>query len=185
MSTPATTLVPTGTWNVDPAHSSVEFEVKHMGIAKVRGSFTAFEGSLVIGDDLGSATITGSADVATVDTKETARDQHLRSADFFDVDNHPKITFTSTRIEQVDEETFAVTGDFTLHGVTNELTLTAVVENTDDLDPWGNTRVGLEATGTISRGDYGMKFNQALGSGNLMVSDKVKLIINVSAVKAA
>ena len=185
MSTPATTLVPTGTWNVDPVHSSVEFEVKHMGISKVRGSFGAFEGSLVIGDDLGSATITGSADVATVDTKETARDEHLRSADFFDVDNHPKITFASTRIELIDEETFAVTGDFTLHGVTNELTLTAVVENTDDLDPWGNTRVGLEATGTISRGEYGMKFNQALGSGNLMVSDKVKLILNLSAVKAA
>ena len=185
MSTPATTLVPTGTWNVDPVHSSVEFEVKHMGISKVRGSFGSFEGSLVIGDDLGSATITGSADVATVDTKETARDEHLRSADFFDVDNHPKITFASKRIEQVDEETFAVTGDFTLHGVTNELTLTAVVENTDDLDPWGNTRVGLEASGTISRGEYGMKFNQALGSGNLMVSDKVKLILNLSAVKAA
>lgn len=183
MSTPATTALPVGTWTVDPAHSSVEFEVKHLGIAKVRGSFGEFEGQLVVAED-GAVTASGSVEVATIDTKETARDEHLRSPDFFDIANHPKITFHASRVEQVDEDTFDITGDFTLHGVTKELTLRAEVGGTEQ-DPWGNERVGVEATATISRGDHGMKFNQALGSGNVMVSDKVKLVIAVSAVKGA
>lgn len=128
--------------------------------------------------------MTGSIDVASVDTNEEQRDQHLRSGDFFDADNHPKLTFRSTGIEAVDEETFRVTGDLTLHGVTREVTLHAVVQGTD-VDPWGNDRVGLEVTGQLNRSDFGMKFNQALGSGNMLVSDKVKLSLDVSAVKQA
>lgn len=179
-----TTIVPTGTWNVDPSHSNVGFAVKHMGIATVRGSFGTFEGTLEVGADLASAKAYGSADVASVDTGENDRDTHLRSADFFDAEANPKITFASTAITAVDDETFTIVGDLTIHGVTNPITLTAEVQGTDT-DPWGNERVGLEVTGQLSRGDYGMKFNQALGSGNMMVADKVKLSLDLSAVKAA
>jgi polyisoprenoid-binding protein YceI len=177
-----TTAVPTGTWNVDPSHSKVGFAVKHLGIATVRGEFGTFAGSLVVAED-GSVTASGTVDTATVDTSETARDEHLRSADFFDVEQFPQITFQSTEIKAVGDDEFEITGDLTLHGVTKPVTLKAEVSSTEE-DPWGNTRVGLEVTGSLSRGDYGMKFNQALGSGNVMVSDKVKLALDISAVKA-
>jgi polyisoprenoid-binding protein YceI len=179
-----TTAVPTGTWNVDPAHSTVGFSVKHMGIATVRGHFAAFEGSIVIGDDLAATTVTGSVDVPSVSTNQADRDGHLQSGDFFDAENHPKISFTSTSIEPLDATTFRVTGDLTIRGTTKPITLHAEIEGTD-VDPWGNERVGVTATGELSRGDFGMAFNQALGSGNMLVSDKVKLAIDVSAVKAA
>jgi polyisoprenoid-binding protein YceI len=179
-----TTAVPTGTWNVDPAHSTVGFAVKHMGIATVRGHFAAFEGALVIGDDLAATTITGSVEVPSVSTNQADRDGHLQSADFFDAENHPAITFASTAIEPLDATTFKVTGDLTIRGTTKPITLHAEIDGTDT-DPWGNERVGVTATGELSRGDFGMTFNQALGSGNMLVSDKVKLTIDVSAVKAA
>jgi polyisoprenoid-binding protein YceI len=179
-----TTIVPTGTWNIDPSHSTAGFAVKHMGIATVRGSFETFEGTLEIGADLASAKITGSAQTASITTGEPDRDTHLRSADFFNAEANPKISFVSTRIAAVDDETFEVVGDLTINGVTNEITLTAEVQGTDT-DPWGNERVGLEVTGQLSRGDYEMKFNQALGSGNMLVADKVKLALDISAAKQA
>jgi polyisoprenoid-binding protein YceI len=176
------TLVPTGTWVVDPKHSSVEFQVKHMGIATVRGVFNEFQGRLEVGDDLVSARAFGTVDVGSVDTNEPQRDDHLRSPDFFHHEQFPQIAFESTRIELVDDDTVRITGDLTLHGVTREITLAAEVNGTD-VDPWGNDRVGLEVTGQLSRGDFGMKFNQALGSGNALVSDKVKLTLDISAVR--
>jgi polyisoprenoid-binding protein YceI len=182
MSVTTSTVVPTGTWTVDPAHSKVGFAVKHMGIATVRGEFTEFEGTLEIGEDLSSARAYGKIKAASVDTNEPQRDDHLRSGDFFDVDSYPELTFESTGIEPLDDETFRITGDLTLHGVTQELVLEAVYEGTD-IDPWGNERVALEVVGKLSRGDYGMKFNQALGSGNMLVSDKVTLALDISAVK--
>ena len=175
-------VVPAGTWNVDPSHSTIGFAVKHMGIATVRGAFTEFEGSLVVGDD-GVATASGTVKATSVDTKEPARDEHLRSADFFDAETHADIAFTSTAIEPTGDDTFEITGDLTLHGITKPVTLKAEV-NGSDVDPWGNTRVGLEIAGSLSRGDYEMKFNQALGSGNMLVADKVKLDLDISAVKA-
>lgn len=178
------TLVPTGTWAVDPAHSKVGFAIKHMGIATVRGEFRDFEGTLDVGEDLSAAKARGTVKLASVDTNEPQRDDHLRSGDFFDVEQYPALTFESTAIEQLDEESFRITGELTLHGVTREIVLHADVQGTD-VDPWGNDRVGLEITGELSRGDYGMKFNQALGSGNMLVSDKVKLALDVSAVKQA
>ncbi len=182
MSTSTSTLVPTGTWTVDPAHSKVGFAVKHMGIANVRGEFTEFEGTLEVAGDLSSARAHGSVKVDSVNTNEAQRDAHLKSADFFHSEAHPEITFSSTAIEPVDDETFKVTGELAIHGVTNPITLTAEVQGTDT-DPWGNERVGLEITGQLSRGDYDMKFNQALGSGNMLVADKVKLALDISAVK--
>lgn len=178
------TLVPTGTYDVDPSHSRVEFSVKHLGIANVKGSFGTFEGTLVVDGDISTAKATGSVDVATVNTDEAARDEHLRSADFFDAEQFPKMTFASTAITAKGSDEFEIVGDLTLHGVTKSITLTAEVQGTET-DPWGNERVGLEITGKLDRSDFEMKFNQALGSGNLLVSDKVKLSIDVSAVKAS
>jgi len=179
-----TTLIPTGTWTTDAVHSKAGFAVKHMGISTVRGEFTDFAGELEIGDDLSTAKVHGKIHVASVDTGEAQRDAHLRSPDFFDAETYPAMTFASTRIEQVDDEIFRITGDLTLHGVTKEIVLHADVLGTD-VDPMGNDRVGLEITGQLSRGDYGMKFNQALGSGNLLVADKVTLALDIEAVRKA
>jgi polyisoprenoid-binding protein YceI len=180
--TSLSTQIPTGTWTVDPAHSKVGFGVKHMGIATVRGEFTDFEGILEIGEDLSSAKVYGTVKAQSVDTNESQRDEHLRSPDFFDAAQFPELRFESTSIEALDDEEFRITGQLTIHGVTNEIVLHAEVQGTD-VDPWGNERVGLEVTGQLSRGDYGMKFNQALGSGNVLVGDKVKLALDISAVK--
>jgi polyisoprenoid-binding protein YceI len=184
MSATAITAVPTGTWTIDPAHSKVGFAVKHMGIATVRGEFKEFEGTLEIAGDLASANAYGTVSAGSVDTNEPQRDAHLRSPDFFDAATHEKLAFQSTRIEAIDEDTYRIVGNLTLHGVTNELVLTAEV-NGVDVDPYGNEKVGLEITGQLSRGDYGMKFNQALGSGNMLVADKVKLTLDISAARQA
>ncbi len=177
-----TVAVPTGTWVAEPSHSRVGFAVKHLGIATVHGEFGEFEGNFTVGEDLASSKIVASVKVASVDTKEDARDEHLRSPEFFDADANPEITFESTKIEAAGDDEFKITGNLTINGVTNEITLDAETDGTET-DPWGNERVGLEIKGSLSRGDYGMKFNQALGSGNVLVGDKVKLNIDISAVK--
>jgi polyisoprenoid-binding protein YceI len=175
-------LVPAGTWSVDPAHSSVEFSVKHMGIATVRGRFREFEGSVIIGEDLTSSRATGSVKVASIDTGEPDRDAHLRSPDFFDADRFPEIAFESTRVEPIDDESSRVFGNLTMHGITREVKLDVVYEGADT-DPWGNERVGLSAVGVLKRSDFDMKFNQALGSGNMLVGDKVNIALDISAVR--
>ena len=175
-------IVPAGTWKVDPVHSSVEFQVKHLGIANVKGQFNEFEGTLQVGPDGVSAF--GTVQVASVDTREPQRDEHLRSADFFDAERHPEITFQSTSVKTVDQDTFEIEGDLTIHGITRTVKLIAEVEGTET-DPQGNPRVGLSATGQINRSDYEMKFNMALGSGNVVVGDKVRILLEVSAVKTA
>ena len=182
MSTTATTL-PTGTWNVDPKHSRVGFRVKHLGISTVRGEFRKYEGSLVV-DEGGNLKATGTVDTASIDTADADRDGHLKAPDFFDVETYPEITFESTSVTAKDEDTYEIVGDLTLHGVTKPITLTAEAGGSE-VDPFGNTRIGFEVTGEISRGEFGMKFNMAAGSGNIVVSDKVKLDLDISAVKAA
>jgi polyisoprenoid-binding protein YceI len=184
MTTALTTAVPTGTWTVDPAHSSVEFQVKHLGIATVKGHFHEFEGGLEIAADGTPAKAYGTVKVASVDTREEQRDAHLRSPDFFDAERHPELTFASTAIEQVDEESWTITGELSIHGVTRTVTLDAELQGLEQ-DPWGNERVAVEITGQIKRGDFGMTFNQALGSGNMLVSDKVKIALDVSAIRQA
>jgi polyisoprenoid-binding protein YceI len=184
MTTTAIAAVPTGTWKIDPAHSSVEFSVKHLGIATVRGTFDEFEGTLDIGHDLESARAYGTVQSASVSTNEDQRDNHLRSEDFFHAEVHPELSFVSTAIRPVEEETFEIEGDLTMRGVTRPITLKAEVQGTES-DPWGNERVGLEVTGQLNRGDWGMTFNQVLGSGNVLVSDRVKLSLDISAVKEA
>jgi polyisoprenoid-binding protein YceI len=178
------TIAPTGTWNVDKAHSRVGFAVKHLGIATVRGTFKEFEGTIEIGDDLSTAKAYGKVKTASVDTNDAARDEHLRNSDFFDVEKYPEITFESTKIEAIDEDSLKIIGNLTINGTTNEVELLAEVGGTE-VDPMGNDRVGLEAVGKISRGDFGIKFNLALGSGNLAVGDKVTLNLDISAIKAS
>jgi len=143
-----------------------------------------FIGALVAGDTPEATSITGTVDPASVDTREADRDAHLRSGDFFDVEHHPQVTFTSTAFRAIDDESFEIDGDLTVRGVTQPLRLTGEVQG-GEVDPWGNQRLGLELTGQMSRGDYGMTFNQVLGSGNLLVGDKVKLELNLSIVKAS
>ena len=184
MSTATDTLIPTGTWNIDASHSSIEFRVKHLGIATVKGQFRDFSGALIVGDAPEATSVTGTVDAASVDTREADRDAHLRSPDFFDAEHHPQVTFTSTAFRPIDDETFEIDGDLTIRGVTKPVRLAGEVQG-GEVDPWGNQRVGLELTGQISRGDYGMTFNQVLGSGNLLVGDKVKLELNLSTVKVS
>jgi polyisoprenoid-binding protein YceI len=179
--TPTVTALPTGTWQVDKVHSSVEFQVKHLGIATVKGQFTEFEGTLEVSPE--STVAYGTVQTASVNTREPQRDEHLRSTDFFDAEQNPEIKFRSTAITPVDEDDFEIEGDITIHGVTRPLKLKATVEGTET-DPQGNDRVGVSASGQIDRKDFGMTFNAALGSGNLLVSDKVKILLDISAVKA-
>jgi polyisoprenoid-binding protein YceI len=181
MATRTSPLIHTGTWTVDPAHSSVEFSVKHMGIANVRGKFSEFEGTLDMKEQLADSRAHGAVKVASIDTGEAQRDEHLRSPDFFDAGAFPEITFESTRVEAIDGESSRVHGNLTMHGITREIRLDVVIQGTDT-DPWGNTRAGLEVVGTLKRSDFDMKFNQALGSGNMLVGDKVAVALDISAV---
>ena len=175
------TFIPSGTWAVDPSHSRMEFQVKHLGIATVRGHFSRFEGTIEIGEDREGRAY-GTVDATSVDTNDEKRDGHLRSADFFDAEQYPEIRFASEAITRTGDDAFQITGELTLRGVTRELTLDAQITGTEE-DPWGNERVGLEVSGELDRVGYGMTFNQALGSGNVLVSDKVKLRLDISAVK--
>jgi polyisoprenoid-binding protein YceI len=174
--------IPTGEWKVDPVHSTVEFQVKHLGIATVKGQFNEYEGTLEVTPEGVSAY--GKVKVASVDTREPQRDEHLRSPDFFDEQSYPEITFQSTSIRPVDEDTFEIEGDLTIHGVTRPVALKAVLEGAAT-DPQGNERVGLSVVGDINRSDHDMKFNMALGGGNMLVSDKVKILLDISAIKVA
>jgi polyisoprenoid-binding protein YceI len=158
--------------------------VKHLGIATVRGRFDEFEGTLEIGDDLSSARAFGTAKVSSINTDDAGRDEHLRSEDFFGAEANPELRFESTAIKPLDEDTFEIEGELSMNGITKPVTLTAVVEGTET-DPWGNDRVGLEVTGRVNRTEWNMTFNQALGSGNLLVGEKVTLSLDISAVKQA
>jgi polyisoprenoid-binding protein YceI len=177
-----TPAIAQGTWNIDPAHSSVEFQVKHMGLATVKGFFSEFEGSLEVAED-GSTSASGTVKAATISTRSDQRDEHLRSPDFFDAETYPELSFQSTAIEQLDEETYRITGDLTIHGTTKEIVFEGVTQGVDQ-DPWGNTRIGLEVVGQIERSDFGLNWNQALESGGVLVGKKVKILLDLSAVKA-
>jgi polyisoprenoid-binding protein YceI len=175
--------VPAGTWKVDPSHSSVGFEVKHMMIATVRGRFASFDGRLEAAeDDPSHSRAEGWADVASIDTGNIDRDDHLRSADFFDAARYPRITFESTRIEHVDGGTYRVFGELTIKDVTREVAVDATVEGAAE-DPWGNERVGISMEGLINRNDFGLSWQQRLATGGVLVGEEVRLQIYVSAVR--
>jgi polyisoprenoid-binding protein YceI len=167
------------TWQIDPAHTSVEFGVKHLMISTVRGSFKDVSGSVTPGD---RPSVEVSIPVATIDTGVAKRDEHLQSADFFDAANHPAMTFVGTLVEGTIERGGTLAGDLTIRGVTRPVAL-EVEANGEMKDPWGNTKVGFTATGSISRSDFGLTWNQALETGGIMVGEKVKLTIDVQVVK--
>lgn len=173
--------VPTGTWTVDRAHSSVEFRVKHMMISTVRGRFTEFEGTIEAAPDYHNSKVRGTIDAASIDTNEERRDAHLRSADFFDVEQHPTISFESTQIEHVNGGDYRVSGDLTMHGETRPVTLDVTVHGVMQ-DSQGPDRIGLELRGALSRSEFGLRWQQVLESGGLMVADEIRVSADVSAV---
>ena len=173
--------VPTGTWTIDAAHSSVEFRVKHMMISTVRGRFGDFEGTIEAAPDYHDSKVRGTIKAASIDTNEPRRDDHLRSADFFDVERHPLIRFESSAIEHVATSDYRVTGDLELHGETRPVTFDVTVHGVTR-DPQGANRVGLEVRGTISRAEFGLRWQQALETGGVLVGDEVRVSADVSAV---
>jgi polyisoprenoid-binding protein YceI len=175
----------TGTYDIDAAHSRLGFVARHAMVTKVRGSFTEFEGHLNI-DGKEPAKSGGEVKIkaASIHTGQDQRDEHLRSNDFFDMPNHPEITFQSTRVEHVDGDEYKVTGDLTIKGVTKEITLDAEYTGAA-LDPMGNNRVGLELHGQVNRKDWGISWNASLETGGVLVSDKITLDIDISAIKRA
>lgn len=171
------------TWIIDPAHSLVEFSVKHMMITTVRGRFNSFSGTLNLDEaHPENSYIEGTIDVASIDTREPNRDAHLRSPDFFDVDKYPTITFRSKRIEVQNSHHLKVAGDLTIKDVTREVVLDVTMEGPGK-DPWGNRRIGLSAQTTINRKDFGLNWNVALETGGWLVGDQVKIAIEIEAIQ--
>lgn len=169
-------------WAFDPAHSQIQFAVKHMGISTVRGTFDQFTGT--IDEENGVVkSVTVEVDVASLNTSNNQRDEHLRSADFFDVGNHPKATFTLTSFDRSGDDVTA-SGDLTLRGVTKSVTLKGEIGGPAK-DPWGNQKVSAELETKISRKEWGLVWNVALEAGGVLVSDEVKLRIDVQAAPAA
>ena len=172
------------TWELDPAHSSIGFAIRHMMISTVRGQFRTFTGKAV-GDPAspGAASIEASIDAASIDTGNEKRDAHLKTADFLDVEKFPKITFKSKRIEPAGAGKAKVTGDLTLHGVTKQVVLDVEGPTPVIKDPMGNTKAGAHATTKINRKDFGIVWNKAMDGGGLMVGDEIDITIDVEAVK--
>jgi polyisoprenoid-binding protein YceI len=184
MSTTATATPAKTTWTIDPAHSLIEFAVRHLMITTVKGRFSAVEGTVQLDEaDPSFNDVTVRIDVASIDTREPQRDAHLRSADFFDVETFPHITFSSTRPIARRGNTFTLAGDLTLHGVTQEVTLD-VTEEGRVKDPWGNERLGFSAVTKIKRSDFGLTWNQVLEAGGVAVGDEIKISLDLELVKS-
>jgi polyisoprenoid-binding protein YceI len=180
-STPASTS--TGTYTIDPSHSRIGFVARHAMVTKVRGSFNEFEGSGHFdAEDPTKSSLQLTIQVASIDTRNADRDGHLRANDFFDMEAHPEITFASTAVEQVDPVSFRVTGDLTIKGTTKPVTFDLEYTGTAR-DPFGNTRLGLEGSTVVNRKDFGVSWNAALETGGVLVSDKVTLEFEVSAIR--
>jgi len=170
------------TYAIDAGHSSVSFKVKHMMVSNVRGAFTEFEGSFDFDPEAPkSAKVTAVIQMASVNTNDEKRDEHLRSADFFDVANHPTMEFESTKVESKGGEEYVLHGKLTLNGVTKSVELD-VEFNGVVLDPWGNTRAGFEAEGEIDRKDFGITWSKNMDGGGLVVGDTVKIELEIEAV---
>lgn len=173
----------TGNYVIDPSHSRVGFVARHAMITKVRGGFNDYQGTAHLDfENPANSTAEVIIEVASVDTRNAQRDGHLRTNDFFNAADFPQIRFVSTGVEQVDEETFKVTGDLTIKGVTKPVTVDYTYTGTAK-DLYGNTRVGFEGTATVNRSDFGVNFNAALETGGVIVSEKIALEFEISAIK--
>jgi polyisoprenoid-binding protein YceI len=172
-------------WVVDPAHSTIEFTVKHMMVSKVRGTFDNFEAKIEAdANDLTDANIEFSIDIESINTRNKDREAHLKSGDLFDAENHPKMTFKSTNIVKTDDNEYDVTGDFTIKGITKPETFKVTFEG-EGTNPWGQQVAGFSAVGKINRSEYGLTWNAALETGGVLVGDEVKISIEIEASKAA
>ncbi len=170
----------TTTWKLDPAHSTAEFKVKHMMISNVKGSFSGLSGVLTEHKtDSTLSFVEASIPVASVNTGDAQRDGHLKSADFFDVEKFPNMTFESTAVKQTGDGEYSVAGNLTLHGVTKPVIFKVEGPSAPARDPWGNTRIGLSATTKINRKDFGLNWNAALEAGGFLVGDEVTLTLEV------
>ena len=188
LATPRTTTTAattTTTWNLDPSHSVAEFKVKHMMISNVKGHFGKLTGALTLDEsDLTDSGVAAVIEAASIETRDAQRDAHLKSADFFDVEKFPTLSFKSTRIRLVGEGELAVEGDLTIRGVTRKVLFSVEGPTAPAKDPWGNTRVAVAATTKISRKDFGLTWNTALETGGILVGDEVTINLDVQFVKA-
>jgi polyisoprenoid-binding protein YceI len=182
MTTLTSTLIPTGSYTLDPTHSRIGFVARHAMVTKVRGSFNDFEGSATVGENLADSSANLVIKVDSIDTRNEQRDGHLRGNDFLDIATFPEITFASTAVEAVGEETLRVTGDLTIKGTTKPVTIDFSYEG-NAVDPYGNLRVGFEGSVVINRKDWGVTWNVALEAGGVLVSDKITLEFEVSAIR--
>jgi polyisoprenoid-binding protein YceI len=174
----------TATWQIDPAHTAAGFSVRHLMIATVRGQFKGVTGAVLWDDqDINNSTVDVTIDANTVDTGEPKRDADLKSANFFDVKNYPTITFKSTKIEKISAGKMKVAGNLTIHGVTKQVVLDVEGPSGAVKDPWGNTRVALNASTTVNRLDYGVKWNAKMDSGGMVVGDDVNINIDLEMTK--
>ena len=174
-----TTTIPAGTWALDTAHSSVGFTVRHMMVSKVRGRFTDFTADIVTAEDPRQSTVNATVQMASIDTGDEGRDGHLRTNDFFDIEEFPTMTFSSTGITGSGSN-YELTGDLTIKGVTKPVTFDLEFGGVGK-DPWGNTRAGFTLTGTINRKDFGMAYNAVLETGGIMVGEKVSIELDIEA----
>ena len=171
--------------DIDYAHSQVTFSVRHMVVAKVHGRFDKWSGTLQLDEeDLTKSSVEVHIDAASISTQEPSRDAHLRSADFFDVEHHPELIFRSKRVERVSGDRLRVIGNLTIHGVTQEVALDTELLGTAK-DPWGNQKIAFSASTSIKRGDFGLKWNQVLEAGGVLVADKVEITLDLQAVLQA
>jgi polyisoprenoid-binding protein YceI len=179
------TIPQTSTWNLDPVHSVAEFKVKHMMISNVKGQFTALSGALNLDEsDVVNSRIEATIQTDSINTRDAQRDGHLKSADFFDVEKFPTLSFRSTSVKRTGEGELAVTGDLAIHGVTRPAVFQVEGPTAAGKDPWGNTRIGLSATTKIQRKDFGLTWNTALEAGGFLVGDDVTITLDVQFVKA-
>ena len=171
------------TWNIDPVHSVAEFKVKHMMISNVKGQFTGFSGTLSLDEaDVTNSRIEATIDAASINTRDPQRDAHLKSADFFDAEKFPTLSFKSARITR-QHDGLEVEGDLTMHGVTHKVKFAVEGPTAPGKDPWGNTRIGISATARINRKDYGLTWNSALETGGVLVGDEVTITMDVQFIK--
>ena len=172
-----------GTWEIDPVHSEVGFTARHMMVSKVRGRFTVFSGELVTGEKLLDSSVTATIDLTSINTGNEQRDQHIRSADFFEVETYPTMTYRSTGV-RAEGDGYILDGELTLKGVTKSVPLTLEL-NGFGPDPFGGTRAGFTATGELNRRDFNVNFSAPMQNGGVVVSDKITLNLEIEAVLAA
>jgi polyisoprenoid-binding protein YceI len=177
-----TATIQPGVWEVDPSHSTVQFVSRHLMVAKVRGGFDDFSGSIEVAEKLEDSSVRASIVAASIDTGDTKRDEHLRSPDFLDVDNFPAIEFRSTEVRSVNGDRWQLGGELSIRGITRPVTLDVDFNGTI-VDPWGKQRLVFSAVTTVNREDFGLTWNQALESGGVLVGKDVRLELEVEAVR--